>query len=400
MRKPLELEEAVALITQGVQPMGLREVHVSELNGRYLAADVFAATDQPPFPRSPLDGYAFRAADSAGASKENPVRLSVIAKHYAGDPGDTEVGPGQAVRIFTGAVIPRGADCVLRQEDTDEGEESVAIYQALRPYENYIYPGEDFKEDQLLLSAGTVPDFAALGLMASAGVSQVTVRRYPRAAVISTGDELVTPGVWPLPPGKIYNSNAALLTARLAEWNIPCSAAHVTDDPEKVALKIKEALLEHEVVITTGGVSVGQKDFLPQALELLGAETVFHGVRLKPGSPALFAKIDGRYVLALSGNPFAAVTTLELLARPLLHALTGDPRLETKRLSATIDTPFPKAGRGRRFLRGKLADGHVTLPEGHSNGQLASLVGCNCLVDMRAGTPPLEPGDKVEVVML
>lgn len=304
------------------------------------------------------------------------------------------------MRLFTGAVIPKGADCVLRQEDTDEGEETVSIYSALSPWDNYVYQGEDFKEDQLLLPAGTVPDFAALGLMASAGVSRVTVRRYPQTAVISTGDELVRPGTWPLPPGKIYNSNSALLAARLAEWNIPHSVGHAQDDPEQVAIKIKEFLLDHDVIVTTGGVSVGQKDCIVRALELLGAEIVFHGVRLKPGSPALFARLDGRYILALSGNPFAAATTVELLVKPLLHALTEDPRLQTERLRAVLDTPFPKAGRGRRFLRGKYAQGHVTLPEGHSSGQLASLVGCNCLVDVPAGSPPLEAGQEVELVLL
>lgn len=400
MINPLELEQAIALIAEKTELLGLRDIHVSELNGRPLAADVFAAADQPPFPASPLDGYALRAADSVGAIREAPVRLQVVGKHFAGDAGETEIGPGQAVRLFTGAVIPKGADCVLRQEDTDEGEDTVSIYKTLSPWENYVHPGSDFREDEKVLSAGTVPDYAALGLMAAAGISRVTVRRYPKVAVLSTGDELVQPGMWPLPPGKIYNSNPALISARLAQWNLSASTAHVGDDPEKIAIKIKEFLLEHEVVITTGGVSVGQKDFLPQALALLGAEIVFHGVCLKPGAPVLFAKLDNRYVLALSGNPSAAATTLELLGRPMFYCLTNDPRLESRRVTAVLDTPFVKKGHSRRFLRARYADGHVALPEGGSSGGLTGLVGCNCLVDIPADTDALAPGDRVSIILL
>lgn len=401
MKQGISLEEAVAQLTQGIVPLSVAEAPLSQLSGALpLAADVFAPISQPPFPRSPLDGYALRAADSAGADPEHPAALKVVGKHYAGDPGDTHVGPGEAVRLFTGAPIPQGADCVIRQEDTDGGEETVSIRCALKPWENYCYAGEDYKEGSLLLRAGTVLDYAARGLLASAGVTTVPVYRYPEVAVLSTGDELVSPGVYPLPAGKIYNSNMLLICARLTELHIFNNGFHVADDPRQVADQIEELWQIHPVVLTTGGVSVGQKDFMAQAAQLLGAETVFHGVRLKPGSPALFARRGGRYLLALSGNPFAAAATVELLARPLLSALSGDPSLLPRRTQAVLDAPFPKASKGRRFVRGRYAEGRVTLPAGHSSGQLASLVGCNCMVDIPAGSPPLVAGSTVEAVLL
>ena len=398
--KALTLEQAVERITCGVTPLGTEEVAPGEAGTRPLAADVRSPIDQPPFPRSPLDGYAFRGEDSAGASPEQPVRLKVVGKHYAGDPGTTKVGPGEAVRLFTGAVIPQGANCVIRQEDTDSGEDTVTLYRAQNPWDNYCYAGEDFKRGDLLLPAGTVLDYAALGLLAGAGVNSVSVYRYPEVAVLSTGDELVQPGQFPLPPGKIYSSNTTLITARLSEFHVPNSGWHVSDDPNLVAERVGELLGHHDLVITTGGVSVGQKDFMAQAVSLLGAETVFHGVMLKPGSPALFARWEGKYILALSGNPFAAATTVELLARPLLAALSGDESLLPRRTRAVLDTPFGKASKGRRFIRGRLENGHVTLPAGHASGMLASLVGCNCLIDIPGGSGPLSPGQDVDVVLL
>lgn len=402
MMTGIELEQAVDLVTHGTQPLSAEPLPAGDALGRTLARDIAAPLDQPPFPRSPLDGYAFQASDSAGASKEHPVRLTVTGTVYAGAVAVAPVGPGQAVRIMTGAMLPQGCDCVLRQEDTDMGFPLVSLYKSLKPHDNYVDQGEDYRKGDLLLPEGRRLDAAAIGLLASAGLcGDLLVRRRPKVAVLSTGDEVVDPHIRPLPTGKIYDANLSLLTARLSELGMAeVLGRRLEDDPAAVVRTIKQ-LLEHcDLLITTGGVSAGEKDIFHQVLPLLGAERVFSRVKLKPGSPAMFSRYCGKPILSLSGNPFAAAATFELLGRPLLAALSGEPHLLPRRMQAVLDTPFLKASPGRRFVRGRYADGHVTLPEGHSSGMLSSLVGCGCLVDIPAGSGPLEAGDTISILLL
>ena len=394
----IELEEALALLTGTVSPLGTETLPLAAALGRTLAADVTAPLDQPPFDRSPLDGYALRASDTAGASQDHPAVLAVVGTLYAGDQAKTPVGPGQAVRIMTGAMLPPGCDCVVAQEKTDRGN-PVSVFTALDPFQNYICQGEDYQAGSPLLKADARLDAAALGVLASAGIAQVPVHRRPKVGLLTTGDEVAPPGV-PLPPGKIYSSNQTLLAARLTELGFGAETAHRGDDPTAVAETMGELLADCDVLITTGGVSVGDKDIFHQALPLLGAERVFWRVLVKPGTPAMFSMYEGKPILSLSGNPFAAFTTFELLARPLLAALEGGPGLRSSCKAAILDTDFPKASPVRRFLRGRYEDGHVALPAGHSSGQLASLVGCNCLVELPAGSPPATAGQTVPVWLL
>lgn len=402
METGISLERAIELIQESVAPLGTECVSIREALGRVLAEDILAPIDQPPFPRSPLDGYALHAADSAGASRETPVKLPVCGVLYAGDWREEEVPSGQAVRIMTGAPIPAGCDCVIRQEDTDEGSDVVEIYCELKSWENYCFKGEDFKAGEVLVPAGSCLNAAALGTLASAGLGEdvaVTVRRVPKVALLCTGDELVDASVKPLPPGKIYSSNQAFLENRLRELGMEVVSPPVQwkDEPETVAAAIRAAAEQADAVITTGGVSVGAKDIFHQVLPLLDAQRMFWRVRLKPGTPAMYSLYEGKPVLCLSGNPFAAAATFELLARPLLAALAGKPSLLPQRIKGELDTPFPKGGKMRRFVRGCFRDGRVTLPEGHSSGQLRSTVGTNCLVELNG---PAQAGDTVAVYLL
>ncbi|WP_130868711.1 molybdopterin molybdotransferase MoeA [Intestinimonas massiliensis (ex Afouda et al. 2020)] len=392
----ISLEEAVARMTAPLSPLGTETLSLEQALGRTLAADVTAPLDQPPFDRSPLDGYALRSADLAGADKEHPAMLQVVGILYAGDEANVSVGPGQAVRIMTGAMLPPGCDCVVPQEQTDRGE-PVKVFVSLKPYQNYVYQGEDYRAGTPLLKAGARLDAAALGMLASAGLTEAEVRRRPKVGLLTTGDEVVDPGT-PLPAGKIYGSNQILLAARLTELGFETETAHQGDDPAAVAAAMKQLLKSCDVLISTGGVSVGDKDIFHQALPLLGAEQVFWRVDLKPGTPAMYSVYEDKPILSLSGNPFAAFTTFELLARPLLAALAGEegPRWG----EGVLDTPFPKASPKRRFIRGRYENGHITLPEGHSSGLLSSLVGCNCLAELPAGSPPAGAGQKVRILLL
>ena len=392
----ISLEEAVVQMTGPLSPLGTEILPLERTLSRTLAADVAAPLDQPPFDRSPLDGYALRSADLTGANREHPAVLEVVDTVYAGDEARIPVGPGQAVRLMTGAMLPPGCDCVVPQEDTDRGD-PVSVFVSLKPFQNYVYQGEDYRKGALLLEKSTRLDAAALGVLAGAGLTEAEVCRRPRVGLLTTGDEVVSPGT-ALPAGKIYGSNQMLLAARLAELGFETETAHRGDDPAAVAEAMRELLETCDVLLTTGGVSVGDKDIFHQALPLLGAERIFWRVNLKPGTPAMYSLYEGKPILSLSGNPFAAFTTFELLARPLLAALTGEegPRWG----EGVLDTPFPKASPRRRFIRGRYEHGHITLPEGHSSGMLASLVGCNCLAELPAGSPPAEAGTRVRILLL
>ena len=396
MKTGLTLEEAQTAILLNRVPLGTQMLPLERALGRTLAADVAAPLDQPPFDRSPLDGYALRSADLAGADRDHPAVLEVVDTVYAGDEARIPVGPGQAVRLMTGAMLPPGCDCVVPQEDTDRGD-PVSVFVSLKPFQNYVYQGEDYRKGALLLEKSTRLDAAALGVLAGAGLTEAEVCRRPRVGLLTTGDEVVSPGT-PLPAGKIYGSNQMLLAARLAELGVETETAHQGDDPAAVAEAMRELLEICDVLLTTGGVSVGDKDIFHQALPLLGAERIFWRVNLKPGTPAMYSLYEGKPILSLSGNPFAAFTTFELLARPLLAALSGEegPRWG----EGVLDTPFPKASPRRRFIRGRYENGHITLPEGHSSGMLASLVGCNCLAELPAGSPPAEAGTRVRILLL
>ncbi len=406
MEEYVSVERAVELIETHVRPLPAVRVPAAEAWGRVLAEDVSAPIDQPPWPRSPLDGYAFRASDSAGASEESPVTLRVVDTVYAGGWSGAEVGAGEAVRLMTGAPIPAGCDCVLRQEDTDLGKETVRIFKALRPFDNYCFAGEDFKTGDTLLPAGVRLTGNAMGILASAGLCRedetLSVRPRVRAALLCTGDELVPNAVRPLPPGKIYSSNEALIAARLRELDVELTAVSGAfgDDGAALAATIRTAAANADLILTTGGVSVGAKDILHETLPLLGAERVFAGVELKPGSPLMFSLLDGRPILSLSGNPFAASATFELFGRPLLAALEGCEDRLPQVFPAVLDTPFAKFGRARRFVRGIFRNGRVTLPEGHASGQLRSAAGTNCLAEIPPSDAPLAAGSAVNVWLL
>lgn len=402
MEERITVERAIELIREHTGPVGTERLRADEVHGRVLAQDVRSPMDQPPWPRSPLDGYALRAEDSAGA----PVDLRVIGTVCAGDWSGAEIRPGECVRIMTGAPIPAGCDCVIRQEDTDRGLQTVRLLKALRPWENYCFAGDDYHAGDVLLRRGTRLRGNALGVLASAGLyhagETLEVFRAVRCAVLCTGDELVPSGVHPLPSGKIYSSNEAVIPSRLLELGCEVTTVQGSfrDDPAALAAAIRAACETSDVIFTTGGVSVGIRDILHEALPLLNAERVFWRVQQKPGTPLMFSSVDGVPVLSLSGNPFAASATFELFGRELLACRAGCGDLRPLRAEAVLDTPFPKFGKGRRFVRGVFFDGHVTLPEGHSSGQLASSVGTNCLAEIPPGDGPLAAGTRVQVWLL
>ncbi len=403
MLEKITLEEAVALICgHAAKCEKTEEIEVRKANGYILAEDVYAGIDNPPFPRSPVDGYAVRSEDIAGASKENPVTLKVVDCIYAGEDGQAkELHVKEAIRIMTGAPFPKEADAAVRQEDTDYGEGSVLIYTAQKAYENYCFQGEDYKKDSLLLQIGDKITFAEQGILSGIGRTMVRVFKKPNVQIITTGDEVCMPGE-PLKPGKIYDSNGMMVSSRLRELGVELqSVSHVADSETVMTEKLKEACETADIIITTGGVSVGKKDIMHGAIRLLGADKVFWRVLIQPGTPSIFSVYNDTLIISLSGNPFGAMANLELLVRPALYKMTRDEIFCMEECEGILEGEFAKKSKGRRFVRANYKNGKVTLPSGsHSSGAIGTLRGCNCLLDIAPGNPGLKSGEKVKVWML
>lgn len=398
----IELEQAVEILLAHASPVTETEdVPLLDAVGRVAAEDIKAGFDNPPFDRSPLDGYTFAAASTCMATAESPVTLRVVAEECAGDFFAGTVGAGECVRIMTGGAIPQGCDCVVRQEDVREDGDAIRVPFTSKPYENYCYAGEDIKKGTVILRQGQIIRSAQIAVLASEGHATVRVHRRVRVAVASTGDELLQPGE-PLRPGKIYNSNLYLLAGRLKELGAEVTVVgSVPDDVERAAEVIASYADKVDVFLTSGGVSVGKKDIMHGVVPALGAERLFWRVCMKPGAPAI-AYTCGRLLgIALSGNPFAAFATFELMAKPALLRIAGQTDVLPARRRAVLADAFPKECLGRRFLRARMeADGRVSLPDQHESGSLFSAAGCDAFVDVPAGTKPLAAGTEVEVVIL
>ena len=402
MKLRIELEEAVSIMEAHVHEINeYEELNIEDANGRVLGEDVYSIINNPPFDRSPLDGYALRAEDTIGASRENPVILKVVDEVFAGSYSEKTLEKGEAIRIMTGAKMPEGSDCVIRQENTDEGMEKVEIYEELKVHANYIFEGEDIKKNSLIMKKGEVLTYVHIGILASMGYSKVKVKKKLKIALFVTGDEVSEPGK-PLLEGKIYDSNMHLFGARLRELGMELTKCEIIgDDYKVVGDKIKEAMKVSDIVMTTGGVSVGKKDILHEALPYIGAEMLYWKVNLQPGTPAIFSMYDNKPILSLSGNPFATLATFEILGIPVLSKMSGNSQINIRRTTGVMESEFNKKSRIRRFVRAYYNEGKVKLlDKKHSSGVLSSMIGCNALIDIKPGTEKLEIGDTVDIILI
>lgn len=404
MKTKVTLEDAQEMLTSRVFPSPAETVPLLLAHQRILAQDIYAPINHPPFDRSPLDGYALRSIDTLGAETANPVHLEVIEEVCAGSCPQRELTAGTTCRIMTGAPIPKGADCVIRQEDTTESGNRVTINQQLSSGKNYCFKGEDIEKGSLLLKEGCLLNYVGIGLLASMGYREIPVYRIPKVAVLSTGDELTDIGS-ALSPGKIYNSNLYTIGLRLKELGMePLLLDSIPDDLDQLCEAVASAIKDCDVLITLGGVSVGKKDLLKDAMKAVGAEILFWRMNMKPGTPALCSMLEGKPVISLSGNPAAAAITFELLARPVLSLVSHRKDIDLQKSEAIMETPYPKESSKRRMLRGKLTlrEGQEVVEPGskHSPGVLSSFSDCNCLIDIPAGTPGLEKGQKVTIFKL
>lgn len=376
------------------------KVLLQEAYNRVLAEDVTAKIPVPHFRKSAYDGFALKSEDVKEAEKERPAVLKIRETIGAGSLGAGPLRSGTAVKIMTGAMVPEGADTVVMHEDTCFSEETVEIFHPAAPG-NIIEAGEDVSGGSPLLLAGTVLEPADLALLAGQGFAEVMVYRRPKAALLSTGSELIEPGKR-LEAGKIYNTNAVLLGGYLKKYGlIPEDRGIVKDSLPILKEQLEAALSVSDLVVTTGGVSAGDYDYVQRALEEIGAEILFHRLPFKPGGAMLAAVKDGKVILGLSGNPGAAAVGLLAVGLPYLKKLCGRRVTQTETAEAVLAQPFGKASRGTRFLRGKAGYEHGKLvfesSENQRNGSVSSLQELGLLGEISAGTPPLPAGEKIKV---
>ncbi|WP_050607823.1 gephyrin-like molybdotransferase Glp [Clostridium niameyense] len=405
MIQGIELEKAQEMLKEKVFNLDIEEVELFKCHERILAEDIYSPINQPPFNRSPLDGYAFRGEDSKGANSKNPITLKIIDKVYAGHYTDKEVVCGTAVRIMTGAPIPKGANCVVKQEVVECKDGKVKIFNEFTPGQNVCPKGEDVKQGQLILKKDTILKYGEIGVLSSVGITKVKVYKKLKLGVLSTGDEVLDIGE-DLTYGKIYNSNLYCIAARIKEcYCTPFILGSVEDDLKSMCDKIEKSLQVCDLIITTGGVSVGEKDIVSDAIKKLGGEILFWRVNIKPGSALLCSVLKGKLIISLSGNPGAAITSFELMVRPLLSKIIGIKEIDINRIKGILVEDFPKKSSIRRFIRAnimyKQEKNIIKLTQvAQGNGILSSILNSNCLIDVPKGSDELKSGQLVEVILL
>lgn len=404
-RQTITVEEALRRLLGNLQTQGEEQVSIGEAYGRRLAQDIRATCDMPPFDRSALDGFAVRAADTVGASVDRPVRLTVLETVPAGHIPRLPVTEGCATRIMTGALMPQGADAVIMFEQTENPgllSEQVGIKRPLKPGENVSRRGEEIPVGTVVARAGEQINAGTLALLATFGFAQVGVVKKPRIGLFSTGQELV--GVdQPLVPGKIRNSNEVMLSALIVEaGGIPVLFPTLPDDLAAAKEKVETYLKEVDLLVTSGGVSVGDYDVMASLKDEPGVELLFNRVAMRPGSPTTALLIDGKLLCALSGNPGACFLGFELFVRPAIRRLSGETEAGLRPLKARLGVSYDKPCPYPRYLRGRLVEKDGVLyaqPDFNDKaGNLGTLKNSECFIIIPAGGSGKQAGELVEVI--
>ena len=401
--KLIEPLEARRLVLERATPLGAEPVPLRAALGRVLAADVESPHPVPGFDNSSMDGFAVRAVDTRGASAAAPVALRLADESRAGRPAQSSLDRGQAIAISTGAMVPDGADSVVRVEDTSTRNGRIEVSVEVEPGNNVRRSGDDIKPGAPVLRRGTTIGAAELGVLASVGTGEVSCARRPRTRVLTTGDELLEPGD-AMRPGGVRNSNAYSIPALALGAGAEVVAVEtVRDDPAATQTAI-EAALQGDVAVISGGVSVGEHDLVKAALDALGVEQVFWRVALKPGKPTWFGMAPGgALVFGLPGNPVSAMVTFLLFVRPAIRALLGAGQ-RTERVFAILDENLPKPPGRAHAVRCSLElrdDGWHARPTGDQDSHvLTSMLGADALAIVPTeGDAPLA-GERVEIELL
>ncbi len=404
-RKLVTLDEArEGIANLKLASLGTEKVPLLKALCRVLAHDVTSTLDIPPFNRSTVDGFAVRAADTFGADENTPANLHVCGVVNIGEPPKVTVAEGEAAEIVTGAPIPESADAVVMVEDTEKAGSGVRVFAAASKGENVMKKGGDIKRGETVLRAGQVLGSREIGVLAAVGLAEVEVHKVPKVAVLSTGGEVTEPGR-ALPAGKIYDINAYTLYSALLEvGGNPVYLGVVPDEKSVLEKALLKALEDADIVLTSGGVSVGPKDLMPTMLASLGAPgIVFSGIALKPGKPTTVAQVGGKAVFALPGHPTSALLVFQLLVRPVVWRLSCRMAAQARTIQAVAGMRFFSAKGRRTFLMVKLRNEQgqtvADAVESGASGAITTLAKADGYVEIPENQQFVDKGEEVEVAL-
>lgn len=404
MLEYITVEAANKIISEGIIDTKQSEIPILDSLDHVLAEDIISQMDIPPFDRSPLDGYAYKSEDSLNATESSPVILEVIDNIQAGYVSNKKIAGGQAIRIMTGAKIPEGADVVVKYEDTEFTDKEVKIFKYQKPQSNIVRAGEDMGRGDRILCKGITIGPAEIGILASLGKTHVRVYTKPAVAILATGDELLNIDE-EIYEGKIRNSNSYVIAAQVKRLGgTPVILGICKDSICDVKKELDSALKWADMIITTGGASVGDADIIKDAFKEAGADILFWKTRMKPGTPIVAAKYGNKLLFGLSGNPAAAYITFEVFARPAILRLMGKTKISLMKVEAILESDFTKVSDQSRYVRAytykKEGNYYTVLPDKHSSGVLSSLTGKNSLFLIPGGAGPYKKGEKITVELL
>lgn len=402
-RPSISVEDAIDIIIRSTAHLEPETVSLVDAGGRILAEDIVAGADIPAFDNSAMDGYAVRAADITGATRERPARLAIRGEVRAGGDLLRLDDPESAVRIMTGAPIPPGADTVVMVEDTAETDGAVSIYDAVPMGSNIRRAGEDIPRGAVTLTAGERLRASEIGVLASLNASTVRVARRPRVAIISTGDEVIEVGA-PARDGVVRNSNAYILREEVRRTGGEPTYLGIAPDTLEATRDLLVRASEHDVIITSGGVSMGRYDFVRDALASIGFDISIESILMKPGKPCVFGRRDSTLFFGLPGNPVSTQVAFLQFVRPALLALMGARKRDKPLVRAILEEPIDKKPGRVHFIRGvfTIENGEfrvrTTGPQG--SGILRSMSRANCLIILPADMRRAERGDRVTIQLI
>jgi molybdopterin molybdotransferase len=399
----ISVEEALKTILINFRPLGLEKINILDGRGRVIGEDILASRNIPSANNSAMDGYAVRHIDTKGAARDKPLKLKIIEDIPAGKVALKKINKGEAARIMTGAVIPEGADAVVRQEDTLKDGKTVIIYTSAKKADHIRFAGEDVRKSELVMKKGGALRPADIGMLAALGKAFVSVYQKPRVAIMSTGDELVDIEIDP-PPGKIVNSNSYSLAAQVLECGgIPIMLGISKDKKSELEETFKTAM-HADLIISSGGVSVGDFDFVKNVMGEIGNAMHFWQVAMRPGKPLAFGAIEGVPLFGLPGNPVSAMVSFEQFVRPSLLKMQGYKNIFRQTIKAICAEDFQKQAGFKHFIRAVVKKGKnkyvVTTTGDQGSGILKSMVTANGLIVMGENETRIEKGTEVTVQLL
>ena len=404
-KRLMKVDDALGILLSQIQRKEVIEkVSIVDAVGRVLAEDIVAEEDIPCFNRSAVDGYAVRSRDTFGASSISPVRLKVVGKVDVGEHPSISIGEGEATEIATGAVIPDGADAVVMCEDVKTIDGEIDVLKSVTPLENISLKGEDIRKGDVIAKRGLVLRPWDIGVLASLNIAYVNVIARIRVAVFSTGSELVEVGTKP-PLGKLVNSTKSLVLSAAKELGCePLDLGLVPDDVSEISKKMEEGVDTADVLITTGGTSVGKRDYVKEALEEIGGAILAHGIAMKPGKPTGLGLLRGKPVIMLSGYPVAALVGFEAFVKPLIYHMLGTREQPKAMIKAKLTRRVASTPGTRSYLRV-----FVEKREGvfyaeplrlTGSGVLSSVVRANGIVIIPEHRDGFDEGEEVDVQLI